>query len=76
MGGNQAMQDTADMLPPIKLLAQMAKIGNLKQKDFSLAVNDYETKMLPRAFNWVRRSGGIGSSVRYTTFVSKQAFST
>ncbi|KAF1808150.1 FAD/NAD(P)-binding domain-containing protein [Eremomyces bilateralis CBS 781.70] len=60
MGGNQAMCDTADLLPVIKNLAQKAEAGGLSDEDFSIAVTEYESRMFPRAFGWVRTSGGTG----------------
>ena len=63
MGGNQAMRDTVDMLPHILHLAQKATEKTLKEEDYSTAVNDYEAKMAPRAFGWVKASGGSGEIV-------------
>ncbi|KAL2826745.1 hypothetical protein BJY01DRAFT_255911 [Aspergillus pseudoustus] len=60
MGGNQAMRDTVDMLPRILDLARRAKPDTLQEEDFATAVNKYETTMAPRAFGWVKASGGSG----------------
>lgn len=57
------MRDTVDMLPHILDLNQKAKDGILKEQDYSIAVHDYEAKMSPRAFGWVKASGGSGEIV-------------
>ncbi|KAL1887285.1 hypothetical protein Sste5346_010316 [Sporothrix stenoceras] len=58
MGGNQAMCDTADILPQIVQLAEKSKTQQLKDKDYQVAVAAFEKAMFPRAFDWVRKSGG------------------
>jgi hypothetical protein len=65
MGGQQAMHDTADMLPLIRGLAEKAsKPQGLDYQDFEVAVNQYEKGMIPRAFGWVKKSGGANFVVR------------
>ncbi|KAH6684924.1 hypothetical protein F5X68DRAFT_223060 [Plectosphaerella plurivora] len=59
MGGNQAMLDCADLLPELLKLNTIAKSGAVIQlQDVTLAVTRYENKMIPRAFGWVKKSGG------------------
>ncbi|KAF2823874.1 FAD/NAD(P)-binding domain-containing protein [Ophiobolus disseminans] len=53
-GGNQALQDCADMLPR---LLTVAKKG-ASTSDISAACAAYEADMIPRAFEWVKKSGG------------------
>ncbi|KAH8660858.1 hypothetical protein BGZ60DRAFT_414166 [Tricladium varicosporioides] len=61
MGGNQSLQDAADILPAIKKLSEKAGPGQtLTDADFSAFVSEYESLMVPRAFNWVDASGGTG----------------
>ncbi|CAK7215964.1 hypothetical protein SBRCBS47491_002670 [Sporothrix bragantina] len=66
MGANQAMSDTADMLPQIQALHEAAKAKDapLDAQDYSKAVQGYESKMIPRAFHWVNMSGGTNESMR------------
>jgi hypothetical protein len=64
MGGNQAMNDTADVLPAILSLANKARSEReLYESDFASAVHDYESRMIPRAFYWVKTSSRTGSGV-------------
>lgn len=59
MGGQQAMHDTADILPLILQLAEKsATPQGLEYHDFKAACDKYETGMIPRAFSWVQKSGG------------------
>ncbi|KAK1532126.1 uncharacterized protein CCOS01_04109 [Colletotrichum costaricense] len=59
MGGNQAMRDTADALPLLVRLAETAKTTEgLKEADIIQACDRYEGAVIPRAFEWVKRSGG------------------
>lgn len=65
MGANQALHDTADMLPIICKLRDLAASGYAPQdSDFAGAVKQYESEMIPRAFGWVQASGGTEMSVR------------
>lgn len=58
-GGQQAMRDTADAIPQIlKLAAKAMTPEGLQFQDFQIACDDYEKIMIPRAFEWVRKSGG------------------
>jgi hypothetical protein len=66
MGGNQAMCDAADILPQVIDLNSKALEGKLDEIDYSTAVLNYEKEMLPRAFRWVRESGGDSQRVRPT----------
>ncbi|KAI8190013.1 hypothetical protein K4K54_012624 [Colletotrichum sp. SAR 10_86] len=59
MGGNQSMLDTADALPLLTSLAEKAKTADgASEQDFIEACNAYEGTVIPRAFEWVRQSGG------------------
>lgn len=64
MGGNQSMHDAADMLPQIVQLAKSADDRPLNDEDYAEAVRNYESLMLPRAFKWVKASGGVSNQVR------------
>lgn len=58
------MNDTADALPILLDLVKKAKIGKpLEEQDFASAVNEYENKIIPRAFGWVKTSGGTGEEL-------------
>ncbi|OBT64244.1 hypothetical protein VE03_06891 [Pseudogymnoascus sp. 23342-1-I1] len=62
MGANQAMHDAADILPAILDLNERSKSQKiLSDGNFAAAVKQYESKMMPRAFGWVKTSGGTGS---------------
>jgi hypothetical protein len=54
MGANQAICDTADMVPRIVELAQKA---GRSSTDYMAAVTRYETAVILRAFYWVKASG-------------------
>ncbi|KAK1625352.1 hypothetical protein BDP81DRAFT_452824 [Colletotrichum phormii] len=59
MGGNQAMRDTADALPLLVRLAETARTAEgLNEDDISKACEIFEETIIPRAFEWVKRSGG------------------
>lgn len=64
MGGNQALCDAADMLPQILRLKTKAEESELTKADFEDAVGRYERAMIPRAFEWVKKSGGTNQKVR------------
>ncbi|KAE9378583.1 FAD/NAD(P)-binding domain-containing protein [Stipitochalara longipes BDJ] len=64
MGGNQAMNDTADAIEAILNLAEIAKAGKIpSDDDLQREVTKYESRMMPRSFGWVKTSGGIGGDV-------------
>lgn len=64
MGGNSAMRDTATALPLLKELAQLAgKNGTITTEDAEQKVQQYEAEMIPRAFEWVKKSGGTNVMV-------------
>jgi hypothetical protein len=64
MGGNQAMNATADAIAAIVNITEITKAGQiLSDDDLQRAVTKYETKMLPRAFGWVKTNGRIGGDV-------------
>lgn len=59
-GGNQAMADCAEMLPQLLRLNTLAsnKETQPTTDDFMKACDAYEATMIPRAFEWVKKSGG------------------
>ncbi|KAL2275011.1 hypothetical protein FJTKL_02557 [Diaporthe vaccinii] len=59
MGGNQALRDCVDLLPPLLQLNEAAKSGNSPSTvEVKKALYVYESKMIDRAFAWVQKSGG------------------
>ncbi|KAH6842261.1 hypothetical protein B0I37DRAFT_407360 [Chaetomium sp. MPI-CAGE-AT-0009] len=56
MGGNQAMCDTADLLPQLVKLDTTTRDRRLTEEDYVEALGTYEGSMLPRAFGWVKES--------------------
>ncbi|GKT51446.1 ZEB2-regulated ABC transporter 1 [Colletotrichum spaethianum] len=59
MGGNQAMLDAGHMLPFLTDLASRdSEKKPVSTEDIRKAVNEFENEMIPRAFNWVKKSGG------------------
>ncbi|KAF4310739.1 Monooxygenase FAD-binding protein [Botryosphaeria dothidea] len=57
-GGNQAMRDAAVALPLLIDLAEKAKTGDLNDKHVEDACQAFEDEMIPRTFEWVKKSGG------------------
>ncbi|EWY79605.1 hypothetical protein FOYG_17240 [Fusarium oxysporum NRRL 32931] len=59
MGGNQALRDTATILPLLVGLSQDSESGNVPTTEkVTRQLQLYETEMIPRAFGWVKKSGG------------------
>ncbi|KAI8664256.1 Oxidoreductase [Fusarium keratoplasticum] len=61
-GGNTALADTADLLPQLLHLNALAKSrpdNSVTTAEAKTAVDAYESAMLPRAFRWVAKSGGV-----------------
>ncbi|KAJ9419779.1 hypothetical protein FOXG_06969 [Fusarium oxysporum f. sp. lycopersici 4287] len=59
MGGNQAMEDIADILPELLELKRSAEAGSAPTtEEIQTRCHDYEKKMIDRAFVWVAKSGG------------------
>ncbi|KAF4773035.1 hypothetical protein HER10_EVM0001013 [Colletotrichum scovillei] len=59
MGGNQAFHDCADALSHILALKGKADSGvQPSTQDISVACSQYERRVIDRAFQWVRKSGG------------------
>lgn len=59
MGGNTALCDTATALPLLVRLSTMASSnGSVDPRDVRQACKEYEGEMIPRAFEWVQKSGG------------------
>jgi hypothetical protein len=80
MGGNQSMRDAATALPLLQQLNEERLSGHVvKTDDISRACKMLEDEMIPRAFSWVRKSGGFNITVRRRTSVQRletnQAFS-
>lgn len=58
-GGNQSLRDAATILPLLVKLASAARCGNTPTtKDVEIGCRNYEEEMIPRAFEWVQKSGG------------------
>ncbi|CAI9638113.1 unnamed protein product [Alternaria burnsii] len=59
-GGNQALADCADALPRLLHLNSLASVGpeHPTYEEVKDACEKYERAMIPRAFSWVRKSGG------------------
>lgn len=59
------MSDCADMLPQLLKLhsisKDMARLPN--NEEVSVACKEYEAAMIPRAFDWVQKSGGTSFPV-------------
>jgi 2-polyprenyl-6-methoxyphenol hydroxylase-like FAD-dependent oxidoreductase len=65
MGANQALHDCADALHALIGLADAAKSSDvLEDRTVAEFVNQYESRMMPRAFSWVQKSGGTNEKVR------------
>lgn len=60
-GGTQALADCADLLPQLLRLSTLASIGSAHPtfEEMKIACEKYEGSMIPRAFPWVRKSGGV-----------------
>lgn len=59
-GGNQAMADCADLLPQLLHLNFLANgsPAHPTYEEVKISCEKYEKAMMPRAFSWVRKSGG------------------
>lgn len=58
MGGNQSLCDTATVLPLISKLAESVSKGHsVSTQDIASALSEFEGEMIPRAFEWVEKSG-------------------
>jgi len=59
-GGNTALADCADMLPHLLHLNSLAQSNPARPttEEVLNACNQYEREMMPRAFEWVKKSGG------------------
>lgn len=61
------MLDTADALPLLTRLAEKAKtVNGTSEQDFIEACEAYEGVVIPRAFEWVRQSGGNNPLVSFS----------
>ncbi|KAK8034823.1 hypothetical protein PG993_009818 [Apiospora rasikravindrae] len=61
MGANQAIHDTADTLGPLLELASKKKAdGRVTDEEVRRQVAVYENAMMPRAFDWVKKSAAQG----------------
>uniref|UniRef100_A0A0D2XSL7 FAD-binding domain-containing protein n=1 Tax=Fusarium oxysporum (strain Fo5176) TaxID=660025 RepID=A0A0D2XSL7_FUSOF len=64
MGGNQAMEDIADILPELLELKRSAEAGSAPTtEEIQTRCHDYEKKMIDRAFVWVAKSGGTSQPI-------------
>jgi len=64
LGGDHALCDAGDALEPILQLANKAKNGQaVGEEDYPIAVQAFESKMIPRAFEAVKESGAISQAV-------------
>lgn len=52
------MQDAGMALPLLTELAERARWGELSDKNFEDACKTFEDEMIPRTFEWVKKSGG------------------
>ncbi|KAH8894361.1 FAD/NAD(P)-binding domain-containing protein [Thozetella sp. PMI_491] len=58
-GGNQSLADCAEVLPSLVKLSSIAKSGKVvTTSEVFAACQVYEDLMIPRAFTWVKKSGG------------------
>lgn len=65
MGGNQSLWDAATILPLVFTFSKSAKQGKtVTTSHIRDALERYETEMIPRAFEWVEKSGGQTIMVR------------
>lgn len=65
MGGNTALRDTATALDLLRQLSSLAgPTGRVEKRAIDQACKEFEAEMIPRAFNWVRKSGGATVVVR------------
>jgi 2-polyprenyl-6-methoxyphenol hydroxylase-like FAD-dependent oxidoreductase len=62
MGANQALHDCADALIPLLELAEAKQKDAASDEQVFKAVRSYESKMIPRAFEWVKKSGGTNQN--------------
>ncbi|KLU91659.1 hypothetical protein MAPG_10177 [Magnaporthiopsis poae ATCC 64411] len=59
MGGNQSMQDCSEALPAILKLNEIAKKGApVSTSQVAEVLEPFESQMMKRTFEWVRKSGG------------------
>lgn len=52
------MRDAAMALPLLTQLAERARSGELGDKHIEEACKTFEDEMIPRTFEWVKKSGG------------------
>lgn len=72
MGGNTAMCDTATALPLLVRLSGMASLdGRVDSSEVKQACKEYEKEVIPRAFEWVQKSGGGNMVVSYAISATK-----
>ena len=59
------MSDTASALPLLVRLSHLsASPTGTSPRDITEACEEYEAEMIPRAFEWVKKSGGVHIVVR------------
>lgn len=52
------MRDAAMALPLLTELAERARSGELESKQIADVCKAFEDEMIPRTFEWVKKSGG------------------
>ncbi|KAL9562746.1 hypothetical protein ACKAV7_013098 [Fusarium commune] len=74
MGGNQAMQDSAMAVPLLAHLDQISREqDHVPSQDIMTLCREFEAEMVPRAFEWVERSGGLRPTGLDTSTMSGKA---
>lgn len=62
------MRDAAMALPLLTELAEKATSGHLGDNHFEDACKSFEDEMIPRTFEWVKKSGGDQAIVSLPRF--------
>lgn len=68
MGGNMAMLDAGQALPLIvDLAAKNKQEKRVANAEIGKALSTFENEMIPRSFEWVKKSGGDNFVVSITS---------
>lgn len=68
MGGNMAMLDAGQALPLIvDLAAKNTQDKRVTKDEIGKALSAFENEMIPRSFEWVKKSGGDNFVVSITS---------
>lgn len=62
------MRDAAMALPLLTGLAERAKSGELEDRQVEDACKSFEDEMIPRTFEWVKKSGGDQAIVSFAPY--------